>query len=81
VSGRRLELQNRFYNRMRSRGAYRAAERPSVAGARFDSLSGHNYALMIATLREGKIEPGEINLDPHQAPRVAGLGAEGVNAP
>jgi PPOX class probable F420-dependent enzyme len=52
---RRLELQNRFYDSVRSRAAKRAAEH-STKG-RFDQLSGHKYCLIITFKRDGAAVP------------------------
>jgi uncharacterized protein len=52
---RRLALQNRFYDRVRSPAARRAAERSTVGG--FDHLSGHKYCLVVTFKREGGAVP------------------------
>ena len=52
MSDRRLTLQNRFYDRIRSRSARRALEgAPTRAG--FDSLRGHKYGLIVTFKRDG----------------------------
>jgi uncharacterized protein len=49
---RRLALQNRFYDWIRSRAAHRAAQEPSVSGG-FDSLRGYKYCLIVSFKRDG----------------------------
>ena len=53
---RRLEVQNRFYDRIRSRAARNAAEGPAARGS-FDSLRGHKYALVVTFKRDGTAVP------------------------
>ena len=48
---RRLELQNRFYDRVRSGAAKRAAEHSTTGG--FDHLHGHKYCLIVTFKRNG----------------------------
>jgi uncharacterized protein len=55
---RRLELQNRFYDRMRSRASRRAAE--AVTRGSFDVLRGHKYALVVTFRRDGGAVPTPI---------------------
>jgi PPOX class probable F420-dependent enzyme len=52
MSKRRLSLQNRFYDGIRSRSARRAAEGPAMGGS-FDSLRGHKYGLVVTFKRDG----------------------------
>jgi hypothetical protein len=52
---RRLDLQNRFYDLVRSRAAKRAAEHS--APGRFDHLSGHKYCLVVTFKRDGAAVP------------------------
>jgi uncharacterized protein len=52
---RMLELQNRFYDRVRSKAADRAAERPTTG--RFDHLKGHKYCLVVTFKRDGLAVP------------------------
>jgi uncharacterized protein len=52
---RLLELQNRFYDAVRSRAARRAAERPTRGT--FEGLSGHKYALIVTFKRDGSAVP------------------------
>jgi PPOX class probable F420-dependent enzyme len=49
---RRLELQNRFYDRIRHRAARGAVEGPALSG-NFDSLRGHKYCLLVTFRRDG----------------------------
>jgi PPOX class probable F420-dependent enzyme len=49
---KRLDLQNRFYDRVRSRAARRAAEEPARRGD-FDSLRGRKYGLVVTFKRDG----------------------------
>jgi uncharacterized protein len=49
--GRRLAVQNRFYDRIRSRSANRAAERPTRGD--FETLRGHKYGLIVTFKRDG----------------------------
>ena len=56
LSERRLNLQNRFYDRIRSRAARRAAEGPAARGS-FESLRGHKYALVVTFKRDGTAVP------------------------
>jgi uncharacterized protein len=53
---KRLGLQNRFYDRIRSRDAHRAADRPEARGS-FDSLRGHKYGLVVTFKRDGTPVP------------------------
>jgi uncharacterized protein len=55
----RLQLQNRFYDRTRSRAAKRAAESPAAGGS-FDSLRGRKYALVVTFKRDGSAVPTPI---------------------
>ena len=55
---RRLEVQNRFYDRIRSSAATRAAE-GSMAGT-FDHLRGHKYALVVTFKKDGSAVPTPI---------------------
>jgi PPOX class probable F420-dependent enzyme len=55
---RRLELQNRFYDRIRSRASTRAGE-TSMRGM-FDPLRGHKYALVVTFKRDGSPVPTPI---------------------
>jgi PPOX class probable F420-dependent enzyme len=50
-----LDLQNRFYDRLRSRAAYGAADR-STTGS-FDHLDGCKYALIVTFKRNGESVP------------------------
>jgi PPOX class probable F420-dependent enzyme len=52
MSDRRLSLQNRFYDRIRSRSARRALE-GSPTRASFDSLRGRKYGLIVTFKRDG----------------------------
>jgi uncharacterized protein len=52
MSGRRLALQNRFYDSIRSRAARRAADGPAVGGG-FEALRGHKYCLIVSFKRDG----------------------------
>ena len=56
MSTRRLSLQNRFYDRIRSRAARRAVDSASTSGS-FDSLRGHKYALVVTFKRDGSAVP------------------------
>ena len=56
---RLLALQNRFYDRVRSRAARRAAESPATRGS-FDSLRGHKYGLVVTFKRDGTGVPTPI---------------------
>ena len=56
MSGRRLRLQNRFYDWIRSKRARRALDEPSVSGG-FDSLRGHKYCLVVTFKRDGSGVP------------------------
>jgi PPOX class probable F420-dependent enzyme len=49
---RRLNLQNRFYDAIRSRSARRAADGTATRGS-FDSLRGHKYGLVVTFKRDG----------------------------
>jgi PPOX class probable F420-dependent enzyme len=53
---RRLELQNRFYDRLRTRAAHRAVEAPAASGG-FESLRGHKYCLVVTFKRDGSGVP------------------------
>jgi uncharacterized protein len=57
VTTRRLELQNRFYDRVRSRAAYRSAETEAAGDGSFDSLRGHKYGLITTYKRSGEAVP------------------------
>jgi hypothetical protein len=50
-----LDLQNRFYDRLRSRAAHGAAEQ-STTGS-FDHLKGRKYALILTFKRDGEAVP------------------------
>jgi uncharacterized protein len=50
-----LELSNRFYDRIRSRTAYGAAEHPTTG--RFDHMKGHKYGLIVSFKRNGEAVP------------------------
>jgi PPOX class probable F420-dependent enzyme len=52
---RLLELQNRFYDRIRSKAAYRAAER--AESGRLDHVKGHKYGLIVTFKRDGEAVP------------------------
>ena len=52
---RLLDLQNRFYDRLRSRAAHDAAKR-STPGT-FDHLKGHKYCLIVTFKRDGEAVP------------------------
>jgi PPOX class probable F420-dependent enzyme len=52
---RRLELQNRLYDSVRSRSARRAAE--TATRGSFDGLRGHKYALIVTFKRDGTAVP------------------------
>ena len=56
---RRLSLQNRFYDRIRSRAANRAVQGPSVSGG-FDALRGQKYCLIVTFKRDGTGVPTPI---------------------
>jgi uncharacterized protein len=55
LNARRLELQNRFYDRLRSRAARRAAEHRTTGG--FDHLNRHKYCLIVTFKRDGSAVP------------------------
>jgi uncharacterized protein len=55
---RRLEVQNRFYDRIRSSAAPRAAA-ASTTGT-FDRLRGHKYALVVTFKKDGSAVPTPI---------------------
>jgi PPOX class probable F420-dependent enzyme len=55
VTTKRLELQNRFYDSVRSRSAQRAAEHATTGT--FDSLRGHKYCLVVTFKRDGSAVP------------------------
>jgi PPOX class probable F420-dependent enzyme len=57
MTTRRLDLQNRFYDRIRSSAARRAAEHAPAADASFDSLRGHKYGLLVTYKRSGEAVP------------------------
>ena len=52
---RRLELQNRFYDRIRSRAAGEAADDSTTGG--FEHLRGHKYCLIVTFKRDGTAVP------------------------
>jgi PPOX class probable F420-dependent enzyme len=52
MSDKRLGLQNRFYDRIRSGAARRAAEGTPARGS-FDALRGHKYGLVVTFKRDG----------------------------
>jgi uncharacterized protein len=56
---RRLELQNRFYDSIRSGAARGVAEGPVERGT-FDPLRGHKYALVVTFKRNGSAVPTPI---------------------
>src|SRR3954454_19403517 len=56
---RRLELQNRFYDRIRHAAAAKATDSASSAGS-FDTLRGHKYALVVTFKRNGEAVPTPI---------------------
>jgi PPOX class probable F420-dependent enzyme len=56
MTTRRLELQNRFYDRLRSRAAYRATDQPAASGT-FDPLKGHKYCLLVTFKKDGSGVP------------------------
>jgi PPOX class probable F420-dependent enzyme len=53
---RRLNLQNRFYDRIRHHAAATAVQQPSSGGS-FDALRGHKYALVVTFKRDGSAVP------------------------
>jgi PPOX class probable F420-dependent enzyme len=55
---RRLEVQNRFYDRIRSRASRRAAD--AATPWNFDGLRGHKYALVVTFKRDGSGVPTPI---------------------
>jgi PPOX class probable F420-dependent enzyme len=55
MTPRRLDVQNRFYDRIRSRAAHRATEQATTGS--FDSLSGHKYCLVVTFKRDGTAVP------------------------
>jgi uncharacterized protein len=59
LTTRRLELQNRFYDRMRSSAAASVADREAHRGG-FDVLRGHKYALVITFKRDRSAVPTPI---------------------
>jgi PPOX class probable F420-dependent enzyme len=52
---RLLDLQNRFYDSVRSKAAHGAAER--FTKGRFDHLKGHKYGLIVTFKRDGEAVP------------------------
>ena len=52
---RLLELQNRFYDSIRSKAAYRAATHSTTG--RFDHLEGHKYGLIVTFKGDGAAVP------------------------
>jgi uncharacterized protein len=52
---RLLDLQNRFYDRVRSKAAHGAAEHAGTG--RFDHLKGHKYGLIVTFKRDGEAVP------------------------
>jgi uncharacterized protein len=60
LTTKRLELQNRFYDRLRSQKAYRAAEQSPASDGSFDSLRGHKYGLLVTFKRSGEGVPTPI---------------------
>lgn len=56
MNRRRLELQNRFYDSIRSRAARRAVDGTPSCGS-FDSLRGHKYGLVVTFKRDGGAVP------------------------
>jgi PPOX class probable F420-dependent enzyme len=56
MSAKRLRLQNRFYDWIRSKRARRAVDEPPVSGG-FDSLRGHKYCLVVTFKRDGSGVP------------------------
>jgi PPOX class probable F420-dependent enzyme len=63
---RRLDVQNRFYDGVRSRSAGRAAEFSTTGD--FESLRGHKYCLIVTFKRDGAAVP---------TPVWFGLGSDG----
>jgi PPOX class probable F420-dependent enzyme len=57
LTSRRLALQNRFYDTIRSGAAQRVAEESPAAEASFGSLRGHKYALVVTFRRSGEGVP------------------------
>ena len=57
MTTRRLESQNRFYDRLRSRAAQRSVSEAPADDATFDSLRGHKYALLVTFKRSGEGVP------------------------
>jgi uncharacterized protein len=56
---RRLDIPNRFYDRIRSSAARKAAAAPAARGT-FDGLRGHKYALVVSFKRDGTGVPTPI---------------------
>ena len=52
---RRLDFQNRFYDRVRSGAAKRAADHSTTGG--FGQLKGHKYCLVVTFKRDGEAVP------------------------
>jgi uncharacterized protein len=52
---RLLDLQNRFYDSVRSKAAYGAAERSAIGG--FDHLKGQKYCLIVSFKHDGAAVP------------------------
>jgi PPOX class probable F420-dependent enzyme len=52
LTARRLQLQNRLYDSIRSRAARRATEKPALTGS-LDALRGHKYCLVVTFKRDG----------------------------
>ena len=53
---RLVDMQNRFYDRMRHREAFRAAGEPGSAGD-FEGFRGHHYCLVVTFKRSGEAVP------------------------
>jgi PPOX class probable F420-dependent enzyme len=66
---RRLDLQNRLYDSIRSRAAGRAAEEPALRGG-FHSLRGHKYCLVVTFKRDGAAVPTPVWFGLDEAGRV-----------
>jgi PPOX class probable F420-dependent enzyme len=60
LTTRRLEAQNSFYDRIRSRSAATAVEAEPATTGSFESLRGHKYALLVTFKRSGEGVPTPI---------------------
>jgi len=60
LTTKRLEVQNRFYHRLRSHAAYRSVEETPVVDVTFESLRGHKYGLLVTFKRSGEGVPTPI---------------------